>query len=137
MLVFYFILYVISNLTPSFNSVIIIEEMDIQQEVEEVKRELVELIIRHLRENKLPAEKAKKLAEDFLKILPISDQQDLLDKLKNLGENYQEAKEVYIDELKRVSEKKRIETLSQMRDHIKQGNIDKAIETASILSKRS
>ena len=108
--------------------------MDIQQEVEEVKRELVEFIIKHLRENKLPAEKAKKLAEDFLKILPISDQQDLLDKLKNLGENYLEAKEVYVDELRRVSEKKRIETLSQMRDHIKQGNIEKAIETANVLS---
>lgn len=108
--------------------------MDIQQEVEEVKRELIELIIKHLRENKLPVEKAKKLAEDFLKILPISDRQDLLDKLKSLGENYLEVKEVYVDELRRVSEEKRIETLFQMRDYIRQGNIDKAVETAKILS---
>ena len=56
--------------------------MDIQQEVEEVKRELVELIIKHLRENKIPVDKAKKLAADFLNVLPISDQQDLLEKLK-------------------------------------------------------
>ena len=107
--------------------------MDIQQQVEAVKRELVELIIKHLKENKLPAEKAKKLAEDFLNVLPIKDRQDLLEKLKNLGENYLEAKEVYVDELKRASEKKRIDTLSQMRDHIKQGNIDNAIETAKTL----
>ena len=53
--------------------------MDIQQEVEEVKRELVELIIKHLRENKIPVDKAKKLAADFLNVLPISDQQDLLE----------------------------------------------------------
>src|SRR3989344_555057 len=99
--------------------------MDIQQEVEAIKKELVELIIKHLRENKLPSEKAKKLAEDFLNVLPISDQQDLLEKLKNLGADYQEAKEIYVDELKRISEEKRNETLSQMRDHIKQGNIDR------------
>jgi|SRR3989344_4429997 len=111
--------------------------MDIQQEVEEVKKELVELIIKHLRENKLPAEKAKKLAEDFLNVLPISDQQDLLEKLKNLGENYLEAKEVYVDELKRISEEQRDQTLSQMRDHIKQGNIDKAVEAAGVLNKGS
>ena|SRR3989344_6842098 len=109
--------------------------MDIQQQVEAVKRELVELIIKHLKENKLPAEKAKKLAEDFLNVLPIKDRQDLLEKLKNLGENYLEAKEVYVDELKRASEKKRIDTLSQMRDHIKQGNIDNAIETAKTLNR--
>ena len=109
--------------------------MDIQQQVEAVKRELAELIIKHLKENKLPAEKAKKLAEDFLNVLPIKDRQDLLEKLKNLGENYLEAKEVYVDELKRASEKKRIDTLSQMRDHIKQGNIDNAIETAKTLNR--
>ena len=109
--------------------------MDIQQEVEAIKKELVELIIKHLRENKLPSEKAKKLAEDFLNVLPISDQQDLLEKLKNLGADYQEAKEIYVDELKRISEEKRNETLSQMRDHIKQGNIDRAVEAAKSLNR--
>ena len=108
--------------------------MDIQQEVEEIKRELVELIIKHLRENKLPAERARKLAEDFLSILPISDQKDLLGKLKNLGANYQEAKEIYVDELTKISEQKRNETLSQMRDHIRQGSIDKAVEVAKSLN---
>ena len=111
--------------------------MDIQREVEAVKKELVELIIKHLRENKLPSEKAKKLAEDFLNVLPISDQQDLLAKLKNLGQEYQEVKEVYVNELKKISEEKRNETLSQMRDHIKQGNINRAIEAASVLNKGS
>ena len=108
--------------------------MDIQQEVEEVKRELVELIIKHLRENKIPVDKAKKLAADFLNVLPISDQQDLLEKLKNLGKDYEEAKEIYVDELKRISEEKRNETLFQMRDHIKQGNIGKAVEAARSLN---
>ena|SRR3989344_3791523 len=108
--------------------------MDIQQEVEEVKKELLELIIKHLRENKLSAQKAKKLAEDFLKVLPIKDRKDLLEKLKNLGADYQEAKELYVDELKRISEEKRNEALSQMRDHIKQGDINSAVEAAKSLN---
>ncbi len=111
--------------------------MDIQQEVEEVKKELVELIIKHLREKKLPTEKAKKLAGDFLNVLPINDQQDLLAKLKNLGQEYQEAREIYVEELKKTSEEQRDQTLSEMRDHIKQGNIDKAIEVANVLNKES
>ncbi len=108
--------------------------MDIQQEVEEVKKELVRLIIKHLRENKLPAEKAKKLAGDFLNVLPIDSQQDLLEKLKNLGINYQEAKELYVDELKKISEEQKDQTLSKMRDHIQNGNIDQAIEAARKIS---
>ncbi len=108
--------------------------MDIQQEVEEVKRELVELIIKHLRENKLPAEKAKKLAADFLSILPIEDQEDLLEKLKNLGKDYEEAKEIYAEELRKTSEEQRDQTLSQMRDHIQNGNIDQAIEAARMIN---
>lgn len=108
--------------------------MDIQQEVEEVKRELVELIIKHLRENKMPVDKAKKLAADFLNVLPISDQQDLLEKLKNLGKDYEEAKEIYVEELRKTSEDQRDQTLLQMRDHIKQGNIDRAVEAAKSLN---
>ena len=113
-------------MTPSFNSVIIIEEMDIQQEVEEVKRELVEFIIKHLRENKLPAEKAKKLAEDFLKILPISDQQDLLDKLKNLGENYLEAKK-FLTQLQKDFPKYNTKKIKTLIDDCKKASIVKNI----------
>lgn len=108
--------------------------MDIQQEVEAVKKELVELIIKHLREKKLPAEKAKTLALDFLNVLPINDRQDLLAKLKNLGVDYQEAKEIYVDELKRISEEQRDQTLFKMRDHIQNGNIDQAIEAAKMIN---
>jgi len=125
------------NLTFSSNDAILIlslKQMDIQEEVEAVKRELIELIIKHLRKGRLPVKKAQKLAEDFLKVLPIKDQKDLLDKLKNLGANYQEARQIYIDELTKISEQKRNETLSQMRDHIREGNIDKAVEAAKSLN---
>lgn len=110
--------------------------MDIQEEVEAIKRELVELIIKHLRENRIPVDKAKQLAKDFLNILPISDQQDLLNKLKNLGDSYGEAKEIYVRELTKASEQNRERALSQIRDHIKLGNINEAIKATQSLGGR-
>lgn len=107
--------------------------MDIAQEVEMVKKELVDIIITHLKENKIEVEKARQLAADFLAVLPIKDQQDLLIKLKNLGEKYEEAKEIYVDELKKASEEQRDQVLNQMRDAIKQGNMDKAIGIAKTM----
>lgn len=111
--------------------------MDIATEVEEVKKELLELIIEHLKQNKIEASQAQQLARDFLSVLPIKDQADLLNKLKSLGEKYKEANEVYLDELSKASDDQRDQALSQMRDHIKQGNIDGAIETAKTLTQNN
>lgn len=104
--------------------------MDLQEEVKVIEKELLDLIIAHLKANKIEVEKARQLARDFLAVLPVKDQKDLLEKLKNLGDTYEEAKEVYATELAKVSEQVRQQTLNQMRDFIKQGNIDSAIATA-------
>lgn len=111
--------------------------MDLVQEVEEVKKELLELIITHLKQNKIQAPQAQHLARDFIAVLPIKDQADLLAKLKSLGEKYKEAEEVYLGELGRASDSQRDQALSSMRDYIKQGNIEKAIETAKTLTQNS
>jgi hypothetical protein len=103
-------------------------------QIEEVKKELLELIITHLKENKITAEDAKKLSQDFLDVLPIEDHKDLLVKLKSLGENYNEASEIYVQELSESEEQKRVAALNQMRNHIKQGDINKAIEFAKSYS---
>lgn len=108
--------------------------MNITLEVEEVKKELLELIIEHLKQNKIQAEAAQQLARDFLAVLPIKDQADLLSKLKKLGQKYPEAEKVYLDELSKASDEKRDQALTQMRDFIKQGNIEAAISTAKTLT---
>lgn len=104
--------------------------MDIQQEVEAIKQELVDLIVLHLKENKIEIGNARKLAGDFLKILPVRDQQDLLLKLKNLGGEYAEARQIYVNELGKVNEEIRHQALSQMHDLIKSGKIEDAIAVA-------
>ena len=111
--------------------------MDIQEEVLEVKREILDLILKHLKENKIEEEKARQLARDFLSILPIKDQVDLLSKLKNLGQKYPEAEKVYLDELQKASDEKRDHALSQMSEFIKQGNIEQAIATAKVLTENT
>lgn len=101
--------------------------MNIQEEVEDVKKELVDLIVKHLRTNKLDAEEAKKLAADFLAVLPIESYRDLLNKLKSLGEKYDEAKKIYTKELRKVSLAQDEEVLNKMRDAISEGKIEEAI----------
>ena len=108
--------------------------MDTQAEVEQVKKELIEIIIKHLDENKIPLAKARQLAADFLSALPIKDQKDLLSKLKSLGEKYPEAEKVYVEELEKVEDNENDRVLSNMRDFIKQGNIEQAISTAKTLT---
>ena len=108
--------------------------MNLTDEIELVKKELLELIVEHLQQNKLQAPEAQQLARDFLAVLPIKDQADLLNKLKDLGQKYKEANEVYLDELEKVTDEKRDLALNSMRDSIKQGQIDQAIQTAKTLT---
>lgn len=104
--------------------------MDLATELKNVEKELVELIVEHLKANKIAVDVARQQARDFLALLPVEGQRDLLNKLKNLGEKYEEAKEVYAEELGRVNEVVRQQVLEQMRTSIKEGNIDGAIAAA-------
>lgn len=111
--------------------------MDLQIEVEEIKKELVALIVSHLEANKMEAEQAQKLAADFLAILPVNDHKDLLAKLKQLGETYQEMRPIYVRELTKYNEAEREYTLLQMRNLIAEGNIEHAITVAKQLQAQS
>lgn len=108
--------------------------MDIAQEVEAVKKELTDLIIVHLRENKIEVDKARALASDFLDVLPIQNHADLLSKLKELGEKYQEAKTVYVEKLAIDTSAQTQQALTAMRDAITQGNMEQAISAAKTVN---
>jgi len=109
--------------------------MDLQQEVEEVKKELVALIVKHLKENKIEIAKARKLAGDFLAILPVRDQQDLLLKLKDLGKEYAEARQIYIQQLGKFNEEQRSKAIERMHTLIRLGKIEDAIAVARAVQK--
>lgn len=104
--------------------------MDITKEVEQIEKELLELIVVFLKENKMPLERGQQMARDFLALLPMVDQKDLLTKLKQLSDNYTETRELYLKELTKVNELSREEALTQMRNAVAQGNLDHAILVA-------
>lgn len=109
------------------------KDMDLVEEVKQVEKELVERIVEHLKANQIAVEIARQQARDFLALLPVKDQKDLLNKLKDLGDKYIEAKEVYAEELGKVNEVERQRTLEQMRIFIQQGNMDNAIAAAKAM----
>lgn len=108
--------------------------MDIDEEVEKIKKELLDLVVENLKQNKIEADVAQAEARELLAMLPVEDHKDLLSKLKNLGEEYDDFNKIYLDELEKDSELKRNEALNQMRDHIKQGQVDNAISAAKSLT---
>jgi uncharacterized protein YaaR (DUF327 family) len=99
-------------------------------EITAVEKELLDLIVKHLQENKIKALDAQNQAKEFLSLLPITDQSDLLSKLKALGDKYEESGEVYLTELQKQSENERQKALNEMRSHIQTGNIEAAINVA-------
>lgn len=107
--------------------------MDLVEEVKSVEKELAQLIIDHLKANKIAVDVARQQARDFLAALPVKDQKDFLEKLKQLGQKYEEAKEVYAEELGKVNEAERLHVLDTMRTFIQQGDMDSAIQAAKTL----
>lgn len=104
--------------------------MDIQQDVQVVEKELTDIIVKYLKENKMDLPTAQKLAADFLAVLPIHNRPELLEKLKELSDKYKEVKSVYAHTLEKVTEETDAQRLTAMRDHIQQGNIEQAITVA-------
>ncbi len=111
--------------------------MDLKEEVELITKELLELIIENLKQNKIEASQAQQLARDFIALLPIKDQADLLDKLKTLGLKYKEANQIYLEELEKSTKNDNETALNQVRDQISHGDIDSAIKTAKTLTEHS
>lgn len=107
--------------------------MDLVEEVKSVEKELAQLIIDHLKANKIAVDVARQQARDFLAALPVKDQKDFLEKLKQLGQKYEEAKIVYAEELGKVNEIERLQALDSMRIFIQQGDMESAIGVAKTL----
>ncbi len=105
---------------------------DIQQEVKKVEKELSDLILERLKEKRIAVDLAQKMAADFLAILPVKDQQDLLTKMKDLSNNYQEVREIYLKEITQMHELDREQALLQMRNALAQGDLDTALAVAKV-----
>jgi hypothetical protein len=102
----------------------------LQTEVVDIEKELLDTIIKRLDQNSMSEEDAEQLAADFLDLLPVTDQSDLLKKLQMLSEENPAAKGIYIEYNKPYEEdatKRKLELMSQ---HLHQGKIEEALAIA-------
>lgn len=111
--------------------------MDIQQKQQEIEAELLATIIEHLKKKQLDVATASQLAKDFLNVLPLQNQADLLAKLKNLSDTYVEAKQLYTIEAAKGQRAVEQEAVEQMNQAIKNGNIEQALSVAQSLKQQS
>lgn len=95
-----------------------------------VEKDLLLHILTNMNERRLTVAQASQLAQEFLRILPMVDKEDLLKKLSELGGEFVPARETYAKFGGAYEEEKRQRLLSAMREHIKTGNIEQAIAVA-------
>lgn len=107
-----------------------VDEQNLKKLIEEVEKDLLAHIYANLKANEITAEQAQKLAQDFLKLLPFEDKEDLLEKLNTLGKQYREAQEVYVKIGIPLEEQERQQKLDLMHKYIVTGELEKALDVA-------
>jgi hypothetical protein len=105
-------------------------DQPIQTLTTDVERDLLEVIIQNLEQNKIDSDEAGKVAREFLSFLPLQDQKDLLEKLNKLSKDHRETKSLYLKYVKPYEEEERQRKLALMSEHIKNGKIEHAIAVA-------
>jgi hypothetical protein len=96
----------------------------------DIEKELLDIIIDNLDQDKITIEEAQAVSKEFLSLLPLSDKKDLLDKLYKLGQTHPETKVMYLDFAKPIEEEERQKKISLMSEHIKNGQIEHALAVA-------
>jgi len=102
----------------------------IQDEVVDVEKELLNEIINRLNQDKMSPEDAQKIAKEFLALLPIHDQKDLLAKLYQLSKSNQGMQNIYLKYAQPYEENERQRKLALMSQHLHVGNIEEALSVA-------
>ena len=105
-------------------------DQSMQTVTRDIEKDLIEVIIQNLEQNKIDTEEAKKVAQEFLSLLPLHDKKDLLEKLNKLGKDHLETQSVFLKYARPYEEKERQRKLELMSQHIKKGQIDHALAVA-------
>jgi hypothetical protein len=96
----------------------------------DIEKDLLDIIIQNLEENKIDSEEAKKVAQEFLSLLPLQDKKDLLEKLNKLSKDHFETKGLFLKYAKPYEEEERQRKLTLMSQHIQNGQIEHALAVA-------
>lgn len=105
-------------------------DSSMQTIVTDVERELLQVIVTHLKDNSMTEEQARVVSQEFLALLPMNDKKDLLSKLYNFSQKHVETKGIYLKYAKPYEEEERQRKLALMSEHIKNGQIEHALTVA-------
>lgn len=97
---------------------------------EEIEEELLLEIISNLTHETMTEEQAQSYAREFLTLLPIQDKHELLEKLRAFSKTNPAAKGLYLKFGGPIEEEERQKKLKLMSKHIKNGQIDHALNVA-------
>lgn len=105
-------------------------DQSMQTVTDDVEQELLNTIIANLDQATITVEEAQAVAKEFLALLPLQDQKDLLEKLYKLSQDHTETKGMYLKYAKPIEEEERQKKLALMSEHIKNGQIEHALAVA-------
>ncbi len=95
--------------------------------VKKIEIEYLRILAKLLRDGKINRTQAKESAKTYLKMLPFSSNEDLLTKVKEFIKSFPmlDAYEIYV--MHEIEQIKTNEVLEKMRTHLKNDNIEEAI----------
>ncbi len=102
----------------------------LQDEVVDIEKKLLNEIVTRLKQNKMTPEEAQKLTKEFLSLLPIQDQKDLLTKLTRLSKDNNAISGIYLHYAKPYEENETKRKLELMSQHLHLGKIEEALAVA-------
>jgi hypothetical protein len=105
-------------------------DASIQTLVEDVEKELLDVIVQNLKQQRMTDDQAQQWAQEFLLLLPIQDKKDLLQKLNSFSKAHADTKGIYLKYAKPYEEEERHRKLTLMSEHIKKGEIEHALRVA-------
>lgn len=102
----------------------------LQDTVVDIEKTLIDEIFKRINQEKISLEQAQKLTEEFLALLPVNDQKELLEKLRELSQTNTDAQGVFLDYIKSSEAQETSTKLDHMSRHLHQGNIEEALAIA-------
>jgi hypothetical protein len=99
----------------------------LQDTVVDIEKTLIDEIFKRIDQEKITVEHAQKLTDEFLALLPVEDQKELLEKLRTLSQTNSDAQGVFLDYIKSSEAQETSTKLDSMSKHLHQGNIEQAL----------
>ena len=101
-----------------------------QNIVKDVENDLLNIIINNLKQNSIDTDGARKMAREFLSLLPMQDKHDLLKKLHKLSVDHKQTQGLYLKYAQPYEEEERQKKLALISEHLKNGQIEHALTIA-------